>query len=81
MPRFTFHPWLLVRCALCQLQPVWQHVMADLWAKANGSILTWLFEKCQALTVRSSAERLLARCEHAQQRRSSHSRNITRLVL
>lgn len=47
--------------------------------EGNGCILTWLFEKCQPLTVWSSAERLLARCEHAQQRRSSRHGNIARL--
>lgn len=77
---FTFHPWLLMRSALGQSRPVCQHVMADLWAKGNGCILTWLFEKCQPLTVWSSAERCeLARCEHAHQRRSSRHGNITRL--
>lgn len=45
----------------------------------NGCILTWLFEKCQPLTVWSSAERLLAQCEHAHQPRSSRHGNITRL--
>lgn len=77
MLRFTFHPWLLMRGALGQSPPACQHVMADLWAKGNGCILTWLFEKCQPCTVWISAERLLAHGEHAHQRRSPRSGNIT----
>lgn len=80
MLRFTFHPRPLMRSALGQSRPACQHVMADLWAKgtaasSRGFLKNANRSQCEA----PPSARSLARCEHAQQRRSSRHGNIARL--